>query len=241
MTLPVRLADRCRRLVDVIPESSQWSTSTPLDARRHARSALERGETHYTDRPGVAPLRDALSRQLENRLGRSFSRSQVLVTCGSTEARFVAVQCLLQVGGTLYVVGPDPAIIEGAAIVRGGRVSVLQGGVESLTAADIVYLDARVPNLEVVIPNLAKQGPRVIYDISFVGEQGLMQLVEGRYDRSVIVGDVCAQHGMIGWRVGFLAAQTAEFDAMRDLKQALTICTTNLSQWAALACVEGGL
>lgn len=60
----------------------------------------------------------------------------------------------------------------------------------------------------------------------------------GLADRTITVGDVTAPFGAEAWRVGFLAAPAVTVGPLRDFKQALTICTTNVSQWGALALLE---
>jgi aspartate/methionine/tyrosine aminotransferase len=57
-------------------------------------------------------------------------------------------------------------------------------------------------------------------------------------DRVVTIGEIGLEHGLVGARLGYLAAPAGKSAGLRDFKQALTICSTNLSQWAALAVVE---
>lgn len=57
-------------------------------------------------------------------------------------------------------------------------------------------------------------------------------------ERCIVVGSLGASGGLAGMRVGFLACSADAYRKLRDFKQALTICTTNLSQWAARAWLE---
>lgn len=67
----------------------------PVDAPsgevlRGLREALERGETHYTDRPGMRALRERIAARLsEMGLTPERDADTVVVTAGESEARFV--------------------------------------------------------------------------------------------------------------------------------------------------------
>src|SRR5947209_4335296 len=55
--------------------------------------ALDRGETHYTSRPGIAPLRHALADQLAAETGIAYDpEREVLISSGGQEGLFVTVQ-----------------------------------------------------------------------------------------------------------------------------------------------------
>ena len=62
--------------------------------------------------------------------------------------------------------------------------------------------------------------------------------IAGFGERVVTIGEIGLEHGLVGARLGYLAAPAGSSAGLRDFKQALTICSTNLSQWAALAVVE---
>ena len=46
-------------------------------------------------------------------------------------------------------------------------------------------------------------------------------------------------HRMAGWRVGWMAGSEAAL-RLRARKQAITICTTSVSQWAGLELLRSG-
>jgi aspartate/methionine/tyrosine aminotransferase len=91
----------------------------PEAVRDAADEALARGETHYTDRPGILPLREQVARDAcrASSAPRSTPPEGVVITCGGTEARFVAVQQLLPRGGTLVALS-HPERVAAACIVR---------------------------------------------------------------------------------------------------------------------------
>ena len=71
----------------------------------NARQALEAGQTHYVDVPGIAPLREALAAHLIETGVTGYSASELLVSAGIQEARFLALQMMAGPGGEVAV--PD--------------------------------------------------------------------------------------------------------------------------------------
>lgn len=59
-------------------------TAVPEEILDGVRKALEGGETHYTDRPGVRELRERVASKL------GFEPDEVVITNGESEGRFVA-------------------------------------------------------------------------------------------------------------------------------------------------------
>ena len=124
MDLVVPLTDRVRRLQALSeaarsPSEPGTSSDVPAAVREAAVDALHRGETHYAARPRILPLRERVATQLQATFGIDVdAKSGVVITCGGTEARFVAVQQLLQPGSTIVALA-RPQAVEGACVVRG--------------------------------------------------------------------------------------------------------------------------
>ena len=68
--------------------------ASPLDERIIAASseALEAGETHYVDVPGIAPLRAAIADFLNRSTGARCEPGNIIVTAGVQESRFLTIQ-----------------------------------------------------------------------------------------------------------------------------------------------------
>jgi len=66
----------------------------PEHVQAAAGAALDRGETHYTTRPGVIPLREAIAQRLTAD-GFPATVETVLVSNGGAEALYIALQMLL--------------------------------------------------------------------------------------------------------------------------------------------------
>ena len=58
-------------------------------------------------------------------------------------------------------------------------------------------------------------------------------------DQIFVIGSFSTSHGLRGWQVGYFVSPDQQLGRLRELKQALSICTTAVSQYAALAALEG--
>ena len=58
-------------------------------------------------------------------------------------------------------------------------------------------------------------------------------------NRTLVVGSFSKLYGLASWRVGYFAGPQALVTPVRDLKQAMSICTSAMAQYAALAAMTG--
>lgn len=82
---------------------------------RAGAQALADGKTHYTDRPGIGPLRDMLAGWTAE-LG--ITADQFTITCGVEEARYVALRTLVPAGGRVLVLGDAARIAPAASLLQ---------------------------------------------------------------------------------------------------------------------------
>ena len=102
----------------------------PEHVQAAAAAALDRGETHYTTRPGVIPLREAIAQRLTAD-GFPASVETVLVTNGGAEALYIALQMLLAPSRRMVVAGPVPANVVAMIRFIGAEPVLLPTSVES--------------------------------------------------------------------------------------------------------------
>ena len=193
--------------------------------------ALSRGETHYTDRPGILPLREQVTKSFSKRFGlEADARSAAVITCGVVEARFVALQQILKAGEGLWV--PEALVprYAGAAVLRRANLATSSKG------AKLVCLASSLG--EYVLRKALSTAPGdavLLFEVDDeTGASFHPAQLEEFADRTVTIGPI----GYASWQMGYLLAPSKMAAGLRDFKQALTICSTNLSQWAALAEME---
>ena len=235
---------------------------TPLDERiiAAAADALEAGETHYVDVPGIAPLREAIARQLNDDHGSAWQPSHIIITAGVQESRFLTIQKI----GELYDSVGLPAVVHpGARKVLGLRernprwlpADMERGGLPAPgaiaeAAADgcrLFYLEspARLSGAmysadEVsAIDRIMREN-----DAAVIWDQGLAPWVVGDYaslsrhdsavERVAAIGEALPGQGLASWFIGSIAAPEAWIAPMQSQKQIMAICTSTAAQYAAL-------
>jgi aspartate/methionine/tyrosine aminotransferase len=232
--------------------------AVPPTVQEAAAAALDRGETHYTTRPGVTALREAIAQRMTDE-GFPATADAMLITNGGSEALYIALQTLLGVGRRIVVAGPTrPNII---AMIRfiGAEPVVLATGKDffpdaaAVEAADASAVLLASPSpvtglalhpgaLAALIQAAVRRDMTVFLDRSLAS--ALYDPALSRFGdpdlgaRVVTTGSFSTGHGLSGWRVGWLTAPPDLMKGPRALKQDMSICTTAVSQYAALAILD---
>ncbi len=197
--------------------------------RAQAATALRAGATHYTDRAGIPELRAALAAALG---GSDLAPDRVIITSGSQEGLFLALQGCLAAGSTVAVTGEPPAGVEASAELLE---SLGLRCVQDAAAADAVLRFSGATE-----PPEADAGLIISCESADL-EPGWVSLVAaGLADSGLVVGDFAAA-GLGGWRTGYLIGPASLMPAMVELKQGLNICTAAVSQHAAAGAAAGAV
>jgi len=240
--------------------------ASPAHVREAAKSALDAGETHYTTRPGLIPLRQAIAESHGKTAEMMVDPlHQVLVTCGEEEALFVAIHTLVGPGDEVLVLGPSPAS-DATLVHRAGGTTRrlawpapvegsdpgawLQGSLSertrvvllrnpSLQGAVLGAQMARALLLEAVARNATVISVESLADFGRGGQRPRgFAATPGASARTLTIGGFSVW-GLDGWRVGYMIGPEVLVAPMTNLKQALSICSPALGQHAALAAATG--
>jgi aspartate/methionine/tyrosine aminotransferase len=242
--------------------------ATPLHVREAAKRALDEGATHYTTRPGLDALRQAVAAKLAQANGIRFKPDgEVLITCGSQEALFVSLHVLLNPGDQVLI--PQPANPAYAAIARQAHAQVyaVPGDPERGFALDIEELIRRVTKRSRMLVLATPASPAgtvldaatlqriadlaIARDLMVVADESLEPFVydgavhrsiaalPGMAERTITINGFSHPYAMHGWRVGYVAGPARLLAPITQLKQALSICSPAVSQYAAVAALNG--
>jgi len=88
-------------------------------------------------------------------------------------------------------------------------------------------------NLVIVSDEIAEP---FVYDGAFHRSIGSLP---GMAERTITINGFATAYAMHGWRVGYMAGPQPLLGPMMQLKQALSICSPAVSQYAALAAISG--
>ena len=235
------------------------------EVRANTRAALDRGETHYADVPGVAELRDAASGVLRAWGLNVDATDGLIITAGEQEARFLAIQMLTHLGYRVLL--PEvvhPGARKAAAL---GHVDVERVAVDPTTLiADLpsvrralnggraaLYLES--PNrltgkiidrgrLTVIAEEVARSGGIIVWDAALRPwvpddvDYAMAGALQGMSEHTVTIGSLWSGTGIEGWLAAYLAGPPSLLARGQSLKQILAICTTTPAQWAALGALQ---
>ena len=234
----------------------------PLDERIIAATAeaLESGQTHYVDVPGIGPLREAVADFLGTACAATYQPGNIVVTAGMQEARFLSIQ---MIGAQFDNIGVPTVAHPGVRKALGTRArsvislpvdaqagylpspasisDALDGGCQLLYLESPSRLSGAVYSAEQVAEinrALARHDAAAIWD------QGLAVWVDGEYaslaahdskaERIAAIGEAFPGQGLASWFIGYIAAPEAWVPPMQSQKQIMSICTSTASQYAAL-------
>lgn len=227
----------------------------PRFIREAAKAALDRGETHYTARHGIAPLRTKLAERA-TREGFPVGPEETIVTNGAAEALYVVLQTALRPGNTVFLVGPvSPQVVALATFLqlrverlRLDQAERFASGWDASPSLLLVAAPSAVtgqmpaaPQLRTLIDRALDAGATVVVDRSRAwclyrdAGYGFDPSLGGR---CITIGSFSTAFSMPGWRVGYVTAPGHQVSAPLELKQAMSICTSPIAQFAALAALE---
>ena len=232
-----------------------------------AVNALKQGKTHYAEVPGIAPLREKLAGYLQEMGLTGYKQANILVTAGIQEGRFLSIQKIGELSGSIGL----PTVVHPgarkAAGVRSIKVMDLPVDVENgmlptaagLRAAleqgcKLLYIESPVRLTGAVYDAAAVEAIAALvetFDAAVIWDQGLSPWVEtdsyfslgaqpGMAERVAVLGEAWPGVGLESWFIGYLGINEnwMEGGGVRAQKQVMSICTSTPSQYAALEAAE---
>lgn len=242
--------------------------NTPAHIRAAALAAMEAGHTHYTPSAGIPQLRQAICDAYQRDYGLAYTPSQVVVSNGAKHSihnvlasmcgpgdeviiptpYWVSYSALVELTGAKAVLVPttqesgfclSPEQFSNAITDR-TRLMMLNNPCNPTGAAyPVSTLEglARVA-VERQVPVLSDEiYEKLIYDGSeFRSFASFGQAVK---DLTIIVSGVSKAYAMTGWRIGWTLAPLDLTKAMDNLQSQQTSNPCSISQYAALAALNG--
>ena len=235
---------------------------TPENIKRAAKTALDRGETHYTQGSGIPELREAIAEKLKNDNNLDVSPADVLVTTGAKQAIFEAICTLIDEGDEVLLL--DPAWVSYSAIVKfaGGKpVMVPVSEQEGYVPVDLQSHMTRNTKLLILNspcnPTGAVYGKNAIKAAAETAEDhGVFVLSDEVYekiiygakhhsignlipDRTITINGFSKAYAMTGWRLGYATAPAPILQGMLKIQQHSVSNATSFVQRAGVEALRG--
>lgn len=229
---PIPVSDRTHALGAgrTLPDPGVALAPEPAAA---LRAALLAGETHYTPRPGLPELQEAIGRRLET--AGAPAGGMVVITGGRQEALFVAL------AGARAEAGDSPAGVALSPAMDGDP-----GVLAACALLDLFPAPEAAGNgvvARIATPEEAGGGaPVEIVDCGdrLLPEDARAPFLAGVGEEAVLVGSLDGLPELAPFRVGFFRVPPRLLGRLRGLKQAVSICTAAPSQRTAALLLGAG-
>jgi aspartate aminotransferase len=242
--------------------------NTPEHICRAAFKAMQEGHTHYTPAPGTPELRTAIVRFYQKTYGLSCTPDQVIVSNGAKHSihntlaalvgprdeviipspYWVSYSDLVEMTGAAYRLVPTAAESGfkmtsaqlRAAVTSRSKVLMLNS---PCNPTGTVYTKAELEALaDVVLETGLVVLSDEIYEKLVFGDARatcFATLRPGLAERTLTVSGVSKSYAMTGWRIGWAVGPAPVIKAMGNVQSQETSSPSSVSQYAALAALEG--
>ena len=242
---------------------------TPPHVAEAAHAAALRGETLYTASAGTPALRAAVAEKFRRENGLDYGPDDIVVANGAKQIIFNALMATLNAGDEAILPAPYfVSYPEMVKLFGGVPVSPVCGAdtgfrltPEALEAAitprtkwlflnmpgnpsGAVYSKDQLQALGAVLarhPQVLILSDEIYEHILFDGRQFVSfgAACPELRDRTLTVNGVSKAYAMTGWRIGYAAGPASLIKAMTAVQGQSTTNPCSISQWAAVAALEG--
>ena len=241
---------------------------TPWHIRNAGIRSLEKGRTQYTANSGLAELRSEVAVYMKRRFGLDYTKENVLITVGGSEAIDITMRAFIRPGDEVIV--PQPSFVcYGPLAKLCGAVPVYielkeEDGFKLTPEALKKAITPRTKLLVLPFPNNPtgsiltgselEQIAKIIEDtgVIVISDEIYAELtytkdrhtsiaaIPGMKERTVIVSGFSKAYAMTGWRLGYALAPKPICAALTKLHQYAIMCAPTASQYAAIEALSAG-
>ena len=242
---------------------------TPDNIKQAAVEAINRGETKYTDVPGILPLREAICAKFKRENDLDYDPSQVIATTGGKQVLYNAFAATLDPGDEVIIPAPYWVSYPDMVLLNGGEPVFVEATIENnfkITGAQLAA--AITPKTKWFLFNSPSNPSGAAYSRDELKEltDVLMkypdvwvltddmyehlcygdfefvtpaQVEPGLYDRTLTMNGVSKAYAMTGWRLGYCAGPSELIKAMNLVQGQSTSGTCSITQWAGIEALNG--
>src|SRR5215469_15546524 len=242
--------------------------TTPEHIRQAATKAMNAGHTHYTPVAGIPELRAAVARSYQKRHGLEYSPQQVIVSNGAKHSLHNLFTVLCDPGDEVIIPAPYWVSYAELVKLTGARpVIVDTREADDFKLTPAALRAAVTPKTKILLicspsnPTGSLYSPEELAALAdIVLEKNLVVVADEIYERliygghrfasfatvrpdlaerTITVNGVSKAYAMTGWRIGWTLSPANVAKAMDTLQSQETSNPSSVSQYAALAALEG--
>jgi aspartate aminotransferase len=241
---------------------------TPAHIREAAKKAMDAGHTHYTPSGGIPELKKAVCAAYERDHGLKFEPAQVVISngakhalhnvitslCGPGDEVIIPTPYWVSYGALVELTGATPVLVE-TSLESGFCLQPEQFAAAITPRTKLMMLNSPCNPTGTAYPIRTLQGLAAVavkHKVPVLSDEIYEKLIyagaefrsfatlspEVR-DLTILVNGVSKAYAMTGWRIGWTIAPPAVSKAMDNLQSQETSNPCSVSQYAALAALNG--
>jgi len=242
---------------------------TPQNIKDAAIAAINAGKTKYTAVDGIPELKKAICAKMKRDNGLDYVPAQVTVGTGGKQVLYNAFIATLNAGDEVIIPAPYWVSYPDMVLLGGGTPVTIEAQLEANFKITADQLEAAItPKTKWFLFNSPSNPTGAGYswdelkaltdvllrhphvwvmtddmyehlaydDFKFCTPA---QVEPKLYDRTLTVNGVSKAYAMTGWRIGYAAGPMVLIDAIRKVQSQSTSNPCSVSQWAAVAALNG--
>ena len=242
--------------------------NTPEHIQHAAIAAMEAGHTHYTPAAGIPKLKEAICQTYDRMYGLSYASNQVVVSNGAKHSIHNVLTALCGPGDEVIIPTPYWVSYSALVELTGATPVLIETTRESNFCLSPEQLEAAItPNTRLLMLNSPSNPTGVVYtpeglealaqvcvkhQLPVLSDEIYEQLIYGNTqfrsfasfgedvkNLTIIVSGVSKAYAMTGWRIGWTIASAELTKVMTDLQSQQTSNPCSVSQYAAIAALNG--
>lgn len=240
---------------------------TPWHITEEGIYALEQGRTFYTSNQGMPQLREEISKYSKRKYNLDYSKEEIVVTCGGSEAIDIALRACINPEDEVIILEPCYVCYAPDVELAGGVVKTIRlknenefrltpEELEEVITAKTKILILNYPNnptgaimpkedLEKLVPIIIKHDLLVISDeiyseLTYEGKHCSIASLEGMRDRTLTINGFSKAFSMTGWRLGYVMGPSVIMEQVKKIHQFVIMCASTPSQYAGIEALRNG-
>lgn len=239
---------------------------TPTHIKEAAIDALRRGEVHYSDLQGIAPLREAMAAKLGDVNSLRVDPSEIIVTNGLTQASYAAFMAWLDEGDEAILLDPYYPQHIGKIELAGAKAVIapldakdnfrikrnlitphITSATKMICLVNPCNPTGRIYEREElqILADLAIEHDLIVLSdevyeqITYGGQHISIASLPGMQERTITTFAFTKAYAMDGWRLGYLVADAAMIGPLMKITTNEVTHVNTFIQHGALAALTG--
>ena len=240
---------------------------TPWHITEEGIYSLEQGRTFYTSNQGLPELREEIAKWNKRKYNLDYSKDEVIITCGGSEAIDIALRATINPGDEVIILEPNYVCYEPDILLAGGipvkiklknenEFRLTHEELESVITPKTKILLMNYPNnptgaimnksdLEKIAKIIIKHDLLVITDeiyseLTYEGNHCSIGSLPNMKERTITINGFSKAFSMTGWRLGYVMGPKEVMEQVKKIHQFVVMSAPTISQYAGLEALKNG-